>query len=197
MPKILVNIIQGFSARVRPEWTTVSHMVKHALEPHMAHIELNVENPGDRHCIRRSLSFLNRDPSHVVLIGKSLGGVRTWWMLRQYAAEIARHRSVHCIFIDPHGWQVGDGVIGSYGKNRGLPYYRDFDGFELVNFYQHNRWPCGAVFKGQDFNRELGPGADHFNITDMGSSESEVVRREISWVVERILQLKNAGSKDE
>ena len=135
MPQILINIIQGFSARVRPEWTTVSRMVKHALDPYMAHIELNIENPGDRHCIRRSLNFLSREPSNVVLIGKSLGGVRTWWMLKNYASEIARHLSVHCIFIDPHGWQVGDGVIGSYGRNRGFPYSEAFDSFSIVNFY--------------------------------------------------------------
>ena len=60
----------------------------------------------------------------------------------------------------------------------------------MVNFYQHNKCPCGAVFDGQDFNRELGAGSDYFNITDAGSGESEVIKREIRRVVEkRIRQL--------
>ena len=58
MPPILINVIQGFSARVRPEWSTVSHLVKHVLEPFKDEVRINVENPGDRHCIRRSLKFL-------------------------------------------------------------------------------------------------------------------------------------------
>ena len=88
------------------------------------------------------------------------------------------------LFIDPHGWQVGDGMIGSYGKNRGFPYCEELERFRVVNFYQHNKWPCGAVFEGHGFNRELGVGADHWNCADVRSGESEVVRREIVRVVE-------------
>ena len=136
MPAILINVIQGFSARVRPEWSTVSHLVRHVLAPYKDDVQINVENPGDRHCIRRSLAFLSQSSAPAVLIGKSLGGIRTWWMLRQHAAELAQqHESVSVIFVDPHGWQVGDGMIGSYGRNRPLPYFSEFDAFSIVNFY--------------------------------------------------------------
>lgn len=74
MPKILVNVMQGFSARVRPEWTTVSHMVRHALKPYKDEVLLNVENPGDRHCIRRSLNFLSQSSGPAVLISKAEEG---------------------------------------------------------------------------------------------------------------------------
>ena len=90
------------------------------------------------------------------------------------------------IFVDPHGWQVGDGIFGSYGKNRGFPYCEELDRFRVVNFYQHNRWPHGAIFEGHGFNRELGAGADHWNCEDVESGESAVVREEMTIAVRRL-----------
>ena len=77
-------------------------------------------------------------------------------------------------------------MIGSYGKNRGFPYCKELERFRVVNFYQHNRWPHGAVFEGHGFNRELGAGADHWNITAVGSPESEPIQDEIRRAVEHL-----------
>ncbi|MBN2256339.1 MAG: hypothetical protein JW704_00675 [Anaerolineaceae bacterium] len=132
-----------------------------------------------------------------LLIGKSFGAVRTWWLLQEYWFRINRilneeHR-IGVVLIDPHGWVVGDGRAASYGMNEPkLPWHEEWgrSGIRLKCLYQRNEYPRGAFLgapNGVLGNNVLLEGdADHYNVLDIdtetGLIVAESVRDMIQWL---------------
>jgi len=198
-PIILINCIEGLSASVRNDENTISTVVIDAVDEFVdAHPEVPVcinEVGSTINPVDRSIQFLHNNlrwgwsRTRVLLVGKSLGGVLTWWMLRSCWRKLKAFGRISVLTVDPHGPVFGDGVVGPFMKGRPLTWKDEWlqaDHLDVVNLYQHNKFPTGAFFEGAS-NIEFAQGADHWNITDRESPYSTITRAKIldrlEWLI--------------
>lgn len=199
---MIVNAISGASASVRKS---------KSLEPYLEHIldefepmnmHCNYSNSFRRKCIDESISHINTSVGHrVLLVGKSLGAIRTWWLMKnswqylEHKLSIRPHSRLGVVLIDPHGHQPGDGKVGSYGiLGRNLPYDDkwDRDDVKIHVAYQRNKYPRGAMINGAPKTANLRhfkiDGGTHWNLTDIntqaGKECANVIRNMIGWLNE-------------
>lgn len=168
-------------------------------------IHKEVFESTDIHCVSRAISFMQVSPGNRYLcVGKSMGGVRVWWMLTKFWSNIkhmmgvvdtgGRRPKLSVVLIDPHGNQSGDGSVGSYGVSLSELWYSAGWSMSDVRFsvvYQRNKYPKGAklqVPSGVEnvTNVRLGSGANHWNVTEIDSETGRIVANliqdEIRWV---------------
>lgn len=196
MTAILVNCIEGFSASSRKDSITISYLVKKQIKEFvtkypkqmvMFHAVYSNRVSAIDDSIRfiKNNSYYGIDNTSLFLVGKSMGGAKTWWLLKDRWKDIKNFGKIYVLTIDPHGSIVGDSSVGPYGKNKVLPYskkwrkkqYRE-SALCLVNMYQHSSWPHGAEFNGAS-NIEFDKGADHWNITNHKSRHSKITCQQI------------------
>lgn len=202
---MIVNTISGFSAKLRKgRRKTLSDLVDVALgDPDWPGRPRAVFRrdyySSDDHCVEDSVRFVQTTPGNkILLVGKSLGAVRTWWLMTRYWQNIRGRLGVDSgakvgvVLIDPHGCQYGDGRVGSYGvRLKRLPWMHEWDD-DRVNFkvvYQKNRYPKGVpMSKNGPLNRRLPKGATHWNITDPGTAPGQdamkAIRDMVDWLNE-------------
>ena len=140
-----IFIINGSSALFRKNKNKIDEVVKKELGP--AH-DYEVFSPFWPGVIRRTIRSIKKTKGPIVLIGKSLGGVRVWWLLKKYEDYI-HDRDVKVLLIDPHGAQPGDEEACIYGRYADDclegPHYVINKGFCV---YQRCDWPKGAKWNG-------------------------------------------------
>lgn len=183
---MLLNATVGFSASIRRSKRTLSGFLYDILTdmPDIQGVRINVEYSTDSDCVGSSIRFLYSEPDgRVLLVGKSLGAVRTWWMLKSRWAAFERILSVRkgarigVVLIDPHGIQRGDGLAGSYGVGlRRMSFDPAWSryGLSVRCIYQRNKYPKGACLdipQGAENagNIRLGEYADHWSVTDIST----------------------------
>lgn len=215
---MIINSITGFSGSLRKSSESLPGFVKETFGD-WGNVLINNEYSSDPKCLDNSLKFINNNPfSDILLIGKSLGGVRTWWLATKYW-EVLRHRlemgyRIGMVLLDPHGWQVGDGVVGSFGVGgRNLKYDKRWDAniewsvhggpqkayysepskFSILCIHQSNKYPKGAVIEGggKFANISLDKNANHWNIEDLSTETGRLVQRYVAgmghWVQPRVI----------
>lgn len=201
---ILINCIEGLSASSRAKKVTISYLAKRQIKKFLKQYpdELIIYNKADsskRSAVKDSLKFIKNNSHYgvkntsLLLIGKSMGGAKTWWMLKDKWKKLYNFKRIYVLTVDPHGPIVGDGTVGPYGKNKELPYhkywrkkqYQDID-LTLINLYQHDAFPHGAYFNGA-YNIRFGKGADHWNITNVKSKHSKNTKK---WLYTGLLWLR-------
>jgi len=189
---IIVNCIEGLSASSRDEESTLSHLTRNVIRSYMVghpgvtDIILHEVASGGKSAIDRSLIFIEQNTHSalvipkLLLVGKSLGGVKTWWILKSHWAKLAKYK-VYCLLVDPHGPIMGDDVVGSYKKGRNLSdkeAWHSYDTLRRECIYQQDHWPTGARWDGAE-NEKFPEGADHWNITEKGSEYSGLTKQKI------------------
>ncbi len=198
MKSIIVNCMEGLSASSREEEDTVSNIVKHQITEFLktnsdAAIMFNeVSSKGDQY-VDDSLKFIfnnthyGKENTGLLLTGKSMGGVKTWWMLKSHWKKLKEFNAIFLLTIDPHGVIAGDGKAGTYGKNHELSFDKRWKGLpnlQAINLYQHYDWPHGAKMGKIDKvknakNIKFKKGSDHFNIIDVDSDKSKPTKEAI------------------
>jgi len=178
---MIVNSITGFSASVRKHQKVLPKFLGEVFKG-WEDVGINNYYSSNKDCIIDSIKFLNYHwPEDALLVGKSLGGIKTWWLLNAYWHHIEGRleggSKVGVVLLDPHGWQIGDGYVGSFGiGDRNLPWNKQWDKWikadllKIEVLYQRNKYPMGAHFEGKDVNTKLPRNATHWNITDIDSS---------------------------
>jgi len=198
---MLVNVITGYSASMRQSKKTVTGFVTDIFrETVTKNIDRYDCYSSDRHCIDNSARFLvTGNSNNMLLIGKSMGAVRSWWLLNEYWLSIKNKLvsrqggRLGVVLIDPHGWQKGDGRVGSYGVKLGsLKYDKCWarDDLKFVVFHQKKHYPRGVGLEagGNNVNNiELtGQDASHWSVTDINSKTGRMVadriKDMIKWV---------------
>ncbi|MDD5511077.1 MAG: hypothetical protein PHI12_09750 [Dehalococcoidales bacterium] len=151
--------------------------------------------------IEGSVDFLEEykdETVYFLLVGKSFGAIRTWWMLHEYWDRINRilnrGHKIGVVLVDPHGWAVGDGTVGSYGiHHMELPWYEEWGRSRLCFrcIYQRNEYPRGASLAAPEsivgaINVQLEGDADHYNVIDIetetGREVAEYVKGMLNWL---------------
>lgn len=196
---MLLNAIVGFSASIRKSQRTLDGFLSDVIGgmPDAPPVRKRVRYSTDDDCIDSSIRFLYRGPDRrILLVGKSLGAVRTWWMLRSRWDAFERLLTVRkarigVVLVDPHGIQREDGLMGSYGvRLKGMffdPRWKR-DDLAIRCLYQRNRYPKGArldILKGADNaeNTRLGEYADHWSVTDIGKRAGREVADQVQEVI--------------
>ncbi len=185
--RIIVNCISGLSASLR-RGGTLEPFVKSILNNKRG-VEFvsQYDYPTGNKCIKDGVNFVaSNHGNKVLLIGKSMGGVKTWWMINKHWGHFERKLGIEenaklgVVLIDPHGPQSGDGVIGSYGvrgRNLGYKSEWDRDDVKISVLYQKNKYPRGAMISGAPRtgnlrNIKVNTGT-HWNMTRHGNDASE------------------------
>jgi hypothetical protein len=195
---MILNAISGFSASTKPEEESLSGFLTDVLNDmpdKPASIHRNNEFSSKKTCIEDSIRWMHKvQGNRIMLVGKSMGGVRTWWMVYHFWANILARFNTNpdgrlgVFLIDPHGWQLGDGVVGSYGLEvdsmRYRPEWSRVD-VRIRCLYQRNDYPKGARLGRNDsaVNMKLGKGADHWNVEDFKTETGKIVCSEIQEMV--------------
>lgn len=152
-------------------------------------------------CVEEIIRFIQTNPGNeILLVGKSLGAVRTWWALNKYwtsferRLKVGRDVKLGVALIDPHGWQYGDGHVGGYGTLAGPTYLEWEDKWDrpdvrIETLYQRNKYPKGVPLgKGSRslMNVKLKKGATHWNVTQIdtwpGRKCANAIQNMIEWL---------------
>ena len=196
---MIINAITGYSASVRKRSKILPAFIEDVLsdmgDQKPVHIERHYVYSSTRGCIQESLKFIHERPLEpVLLVGKSLGAIRTWWMLYQSWGDlVGRASKIGVVLIDPHGWQVGDKTSGSYCKRKSLPWKSGWDdsGIRITVLYQWNKYPTGAKMQGGHgwpllYNFKLDSKATHWNVTSIKSQAgmdcAHEIQKMIKWL---------------
>jgi len=202
---MIINGITGYSASMRKSSKTLSGFMDDVLAA-MPDVPKNINKQiisslSDK-CVEDSLRFLYAFPdTRILLVGKSMGAVKTWWLLTKYWTNVLQRISVRgarlgVVLIDPHGWCDGDGRVGSYGvrlKNLGFEDGWARDNMRIACLRQRNKYPKGAglaVPRGvtNAKNVKLKGDADHWKVTnintDAGRRVSFEIQSTIRWLME-------------
>lgn len=219
---MIINAITGFSGSLRKSSESLPGFVKEIFGG-WGNVLINNEYSSDPKCLDNSLKFMNNYPfDDLLLIGKSLGGVRTWWLATKYWEVLKRRLDtgfrIGIVLLDPHGWQLGDGVVGSFGvSSRNLKYDKRWDSyigwpvqgglqkeyytepskFSIMCIHQSNKYPKGAIIEGgggEDVvNILLGKNANHWNIEDLSTETGRFVQEYVEnmgkWVQPRVITI--------
>jgi hypothetical protein len=196
---MLVNAIVGFSASLRKNTETLSGFLDDVIcgmSDRPDEVVKQARYSSNDGCIGTSIDFIkNHSSDRVLLVGKSLGAVKTWWLIRErwdfFEGEIRHGRRFGVVLIDPHGRQMYDGIVGSYGvRHMAIEFSRKWICDEMLFrcIYQRNKYPRGAMLNiGSDAvnaeNIRLGEHADHFDVTDMRTQAGQEVAGQIRGVV--------------
>ncbi len=199
MTKLLITTISGFSASSRKEKKTLEGFIQDVLKDGNIDAEVRSFFSIDDDCVQRLvLSANSTHAPKVLIVGKSLGGVRAWWALTKYWAHF-KLKLAHwdtklgVVLLDPHGCQVGDGKVGAYGKRlKKLGYLPAWlrDDVKIKVMYQRNKYPegVGMLKKDNVENVRLSKRADHFNITQIdtiaGAKCAKAIQDMIGWLDE-------------
>lgn len=197
---MILNAISGFSAKLRPREKTLHEFLDLILENFPCHLNVkkNYLFSSDLNCVEDTVRFVQTSgDNRILLVGKSLGGVRTWWSLTKYWENYKRKLKISAdsrlgvVLLDPHGCQVGDGRVGSYGVGLDLleynkEWYRP--DIRISVLYQRNKYPMGAHMMASNdrcVNIEV-PGGNHWNIEDFGTKQGQFcadeIKKMIGWV---------------
>ena len=199
---IIINCMEGLSASSREEEATISHLVLYLVDLFLMSYPTPVvfnEMGSGRTSIDESLKFiknnfyLGQQQKKLFLVGKSLGGVKTWWMMKSHWGKLRDFVKIACLTIDPYGSILGDNQVGPYDHNSPLGWKEHWDKaifenqLKIVNLYQHSKFPRGAKWpKANDY--EFSKGADHWNITDLESKHSRLTRDMVTECMEWLVR---------
>jgi hypothetical protein len=200
---MILNAITGFSASMRPEEKSLGGFISDVLKDmpdRPAIIHKNIEFSSKENCIPDSIHWMNTvSGNQILLVGKSMGGVKTWWMIHHYWKNIlARFNTgptgkLGVLLIDPHGWQRGDGCVGSYGleidEMRANREWERAD-VRIKCLYQRNSYPKGAML-GDEYdawNTKLGKDATHWNVEDFNTATGKLVAEELKTMIRWVNQ---------
>ena len=199
---IVINTISGFSASSRKNSDTLSGFIQEIVrrQQYMSDfpipdIKLNSHFSTNPSCVEDSLSSLVEGTipwniiNRVQFIGKSMGGVKTWWLLKKHWDEFRKfleeedNPKIGVTLIDPHGAQPGDGKIGSYGTflQKELEYDKRWDkypNFKIQCLYQRDKYPRGARLSGFSPNIKLN-NSNHWDVTKLGTESGDIVSKSI------------------
>jgi len=188
MKNLHVSSITGFSASARKKAETLPDFLKDVFQGRDNTTFGNVYS-SDHKCIQKLITdVLTCESERVLIVGKSLGGVRVWWALTEYWGHFQHllnsGTKIGAVLLDPHGWQVGDGETGSYGmrlKHLGINPEWDRPDFRIKCVYQQNKYPkgCRLGWGGNAENVKLSRFANHWNITEIETLPGEQVATEI------------------
>ena len=194
---MILNMITGYSASMRSEKVTLPAFVDNVLADMPSppeDIHKHVAMGNDDEAIQESIEYMTLRPYEpVMLIGKSMGAVRTWWMVYKHWRLLSeRDQPISVFLIDPHGWQKGDGRIGSYGSRRPLKWNEEWN---LMNirfnvYYQRNKYPRGARMNGTYpnlKNEELCGKANHWNVTQIDTRPGRKVADGIQGAIRSLM----------
>ena len=187
---ILVVCVEGLSASIRSEQSTLSYLVcneivlfnrRYPSEPVIMR-EVNSSGDVDRDIIGFLIddSWAGKGGIGLMLVGKSYGAVKVWSFLEEYWSWIRDYKKIYTLLIDAHGVSFNDNQFGPYGKRKSLGFNKKWkvDHLKAVNIYQQYKYPYGARWDGA-VNTEYPIGADHWSITDIESEYSEFTRRKV------------------
>jgi len=140
-PKPKIFIIKGSSASSRNKKDRIDAVVKKELGPGYKYETFSSFWPW---VVWRVMRSIKKTKGPIVIIGKSLGGVRVWWMLTKYK-EYFKTRNVRTGLIDAHGGQPGDDKACIYGRSK----WNNLEGpYGVVDkgfcVFQRDEWPRGA-----------------------------------------------------
>lgn len=214
---MIINAITGFSGSLRKSSESLPGFVKETFGG-WGNVLINNEYSSDSKCLDNSLKFMKCYPlDDLLLIGKSLGGVRTWWLATKYWENLKGRLDygyrVGIVLLDPHGWQLGDGTVGSFGVgSRNLKYDKRWDPYIddpfnvlhkchvsepskmcIMCIYQSNKYPKGAIIEGGKnvVDIHLGKNANHWNIEDLSTETGRFVQEYVEnmghWVRPRVI----------
>lgn len=171
--KIIVNTIEGYSSSVRVEKETLSATIEPFTEKYDVFDWHNEERSTTLYKSKKFLKkhIINASERNLFLIGKSMGGAKTYWLLRKYWNIIKQFNKIAVLFIDAHGRPIQEPVwrLVPYGRNRDIVMeqkWKDHESLYSMGIYQHNKYPYGARINGADRVIQCGNEVDHFNITD-------------------------------
>jgi hypothetical protein len=191
---IVINTISGYAASSRKKADTLAGFISDIVnrQQYMSDwplppVEIFDYFSSHRDCINESRGSLyagNLGSNRIQYIGKSMGGVKTWWMLTKHWEQFKRYledddAKIGVTLIDPHGAQKGDGKIGSYGTflQKELPMHPDWKNhpnFKIQCLYQRDKYPRGAKLAGFSPNIKLG-NSNHWDVTKLGTESGEIV----------------------
>lgn len=171
--ELLGMMWEGFSASSRKEKVTISTPAMDVFQGRTGNGGVNLRllelssSDKDRGMDKAKKVFQLINPSKVVLIGKSLGGVCVKEFIEDYEYLLNRVE-YKVLLIDPHGAMAGDGEIGPYNKNK--PIFLNVKGnTEIVCIRQDKNKPTGAEVDTDSSNNVINftiNGFDHYNIID-------------------------------
>jgi hypothetical protein len=188
---VLINTITGSSGSMRPKANLHTFIEAIKLAKSINASSTNKLFSGlSNKAVRDSLDFLQRqrEVSWGVFIGKSLGGVRTWWVAYKHFDKLKPYldngTKLHFILLDPHGPQIGNGkVFKSYGnRNRPLEYLKEWEkypNFKILSIVQKNKYPRGAQFEDDRSTLYLNKHANHWNVEDYSTLTGKFVASHI------------------
>ena len=205
---MLINAITGFSASSRKSKETLDGFLDNVLAD-MAdapkNIAKNINYSSNRNCIGSCLrSMMTYHGCKHLVVGKSMGGVKVWWLLTRHwlqCLDILNPKinyqipRIGVVLIDPHGWQTGDGRVGSYGvflRKLGFTDGWIRDNFKIHVIYQRNKYPKGARLDipsdaKNALNTKLGKYADHWKVTEIdtkaGREVADAIQGMIRWIM--------------
>lgn len=191
---LLLNAITGFSGSL--SLRNNLHSFLDDIVGNSPEIKKNYLFSSSKTCVEDSIQFLYKNKKkddNILLIGKSLGGIRTWWIIYKYFVNLknllVNDTKLSVILLDPHGWQSGDGHTGSYGINNNiLPEKEEwalYESIDITCIYQRNKYPKGAHFN--NFNNiKLGSTADHWNIENIETPTGKLVAEYIDKTIKTL-----------
>ena len=99
-----------------------------------------------RRALRKLKKYIKSLPkgTNLVIVGKSLGGIVLYRLLKEIDFEGINLRVV---FVDAHGWIFGDGKVGPYGSDK-RPYIVLDKKVDGLSIYQRRKWPMGCRIVG-------------------------------------------------
>jgi len=202
---MIINTISGFSASSRKNSDTLKGFIEDVIDeiPLSSGIKIINHLSSNKECIRDSLhSLMQEKQSHynrdkILFIGKSMGGVKTWWMLVKHWKWFKKilegyNTKITVILIDPHGVCAGDGKIGSYGTwyRKVLKYderWAEYDNFNINCIYQRNKYPRGAKLSNNMSNERI-YNSNHWDVTDIntpsGRQVADLIHEQMKWLEE-------------
>ena len=191
--KTLVITITGASASIRKRKDTLPEFIEDVIkgQPDIEPVFYNVFS-SDSDCVEKAVRRIWAWPYNILLIGKSLGGVRAWWAITHYwerfKLKLDSGQKFGVVLIDPHGPQKGDKRAGWYGVSlQTLRMKRAWNrkDMKISCVYQRNKAPKGAHLPSNKFarNKKLNSKADHWNITQIDTGPGQTVAKEINKTI--------------
>jgi len=157
MKDIIINCIEGYSASIRPDSKTLSSVIDdYVMKYHDRIFNYNKIESAKLSSIRNSKKFICKHIKYakdlnLFLVGKSMGGVKTYWVIKRCWKIMKQFKKVVVLFIDAHGTPINEfWRFTPYGKNREIKLKKtwlDKSKIIFLNVYQHNEYPEGAKVK--------------------------------------------------
>lgn len=179
---IVVVCIEGFSASSRPDKKTLSAVLAKYVQKHKESVfDYKEADSSSFNCVADCGDFISArcyPGTNLLLVGKSLGGVKLYRLLKRWWETIDKYNKVVCLFIDAHS--PFPTFIGNF-RNLKLRKKWIKPCRVYLNVYQKESYPKGAKIKRVSKGVRLFENTNHWNIIN-AKETNELIEESFNYL---------------